>query len=702
MNLTNHSTRPIAVNNTTHKIIKKALLILLFCLGLHSTTYAGYFIKQPIGGQYGTSLDVVISHSASYTLDWYKDDVLLENKTTLIYTGNYGIGEYYAILTDDSGSIKSNVVTITPRTLMVWGITINNKVYDGTTTATIDNWSTLQNKLGSDDVSIDVTTSTANFDTKDVATDKTVTTNLVLTGSKAANYTLTQPTGFTANISAKEISDVSITIDNIPSQSYTGNAVEPKPVVKDGATILVENTDYTLSYLNNIDSGTATITITGIGNYTNSKDVTFNIEKADPVITWPVSAAITYGESLSQAVLSGGSGDGIFTFRNGTSKPSVSDSDATDYVLVFTPIDTDNYNVLEKTDMKVTVNKALLTVTARTLSITYGTNPLSYQAGDAYDISGFVGSENEAVLTTRPVVSINPSITSSTAPGSYPNAVNVSGALASNYSFIYVPANLTLQSTNTDIATIHIDEKEAIRRDNDFYIIAGCGNHSATVLVTADAFATVSINGVEQNPATVSLPVYGDNIIFIEIKAQNGNTTNYTLTINKPAPFDQMVKTRWNNTFTVINNPDNNGGYSFTSYKWYRNGQEISTEQSWSAGANGELLNTTDRYYVELTAHNFAGVLRTCESTVALRNMSVRAYPNPVSSSQTLYVEADVNDELLQDAVIEVYNAAGNCVGLLKVQGQLTPVDVNYTSGIHFFILKGKDGFTKELKIVVR
>jgi hypothetical protein len=56
-------------------------------------------------------------------------------------------------------------------------------------------------------------------------------------------------------------------------------------------------------------------------------------------------------------------------------------------------------------------------------------------------------------------------------------------------------------------------------------------------------------------------------------------------------PFDQIVKMRWNNTLTVINNPANNGGYRFTSYKWYRNNEKISEQQSWSVNDNGEWLN---------------------------------------------------------------------------------------------------------------
>lgn len=55
------------------------------------------------------------------------------------------------------------------------------------------------------------------------------------------------------------------------SYIYTGQAIEPKPVIKDGEKILVENEDYTLSYSNNTNVGTARITATGINDYKGKK-----------------------------------------------------------------------------------------------------------------------------------------------------------------------------------------------------------------------------------------------------------------------------------------------------------------------------------------------------------------------------------------------------------------------------------------------
>ncbi len=66
-------------------------------------------------------------------------------------------------------------------------------------------------------------------------------------------------------------------VDPIPDQEYTGAEICPPVTVKIGETTLVEDTDYTVKYANNVNAGKATVTVTGIGNYTGSATAYFNI-----------------------------------------------------------------------------------------------------------------------------------------------------------------------------------------------------------------------------------------------------------------------------------------------------------------------------------------------------------------------------------------------------------------------------------------
>ncbi|MCR5641007.1 MAG: hypothetical protein K6G04_06595, partial [Lachnospiraceae bacterium] len=71
----------------------------------------------------------------------------------------------------------------------------------------------------------------------------------------------------------------------ISSYSAVYNGYERKPAIKvmDGDSALVRNRDYTLTYANNTDAGTATVTIAGKGNYagTGSVVISYTVSKCD-------------------------------------------------------------------------------------------------------------------------------------------------------------------------------------------------------------------------------------------------------------------------------------------------------------------------------------------------------------------------------------------------------------------------------------
>ena len=81
----------------------------------------------------------------------------------------------------------------------------------------------------------------------------------------------------TYTIDPLSISDGNVTIEPIKDRTYTGAAQEPPVVVKLNG-VEVPSSNYTVSYSNNINVGTANVTLTGKGNFTGSRnDVTFKI-----------------------------------------------------------------------------------------------------------------------------------------------------------------------------------------------------------------------------------------------------------------------------------------------------------------------------------------------------------------------------------------------------------------------------------------
>ncbi|MDD7642534.1 MAG: hypothetical protein PUK75_08690 [bacterium] len=90
------------------------------------------------------------------------------------------------------------------------------------------------------------------------------------------NYTGTKTTTF--RIIGKTINNT--TVSSIDTQRYTGDEIRPSVTVKIGSVVLQNHVDYTLSYRDNVQPGTASITITGTGSYSGSKTVTFKIAQA--------------------------------------------------------------------------------------------------------------------------------------------------------------------------------------------------------------------------------------------------------------------------------------------------------------------------------------------------------------------------------------------------------------------------------------
>lgn len=90
------------------------------------------------------------------------------------------------------------------------------------------------------------------------------------------------------------------TVTGIPaSEQYTGQTYKPVPVVKMGSKVLTEDVDYTVSYSNNRNVGTARVIISGIGVYSGEKVVTFVIkEKSIENCTVLAVASQTYNGRL--------------------------------------------------------------------------------------------------------------------------------------------------------------------------------------------------------------------------------------------------------------------------------------------------------------------------------------------------------------------------------------------------------------------
>lgn len=167
-------------------------------------------------------------------------------------------------------------------TVTIEGLTYTDKIYDGsaiqpTGTLLVTGGDVPTNKLEVlyEGTSANGTNYSSSSAPKDAGTYKVTykvaDSNENYTGS--AEYTFTiSPKNVTAGM-----------IDTIAAQEYTGSAITPELVVKDGGVALISGTDFDSKYDNNTNAGenTATVTINGKGNYKEIASQTFTINPKD-------------------------------------------------------------------------------------------------------------------------------------------------------------------------------------------------------------------------------------------------------------------------------------------------------------------------------------------------------------------------------------------------------------------------------------
>ena len=231
-------------------------------------------------------------------------------------------------------------------------------------------------------------------------------------GRLLSNFDFTYIDGI-LTITNKDLKDA--IIDEIEDQVYTSEEIKPTPTVNLDSKILVVGTDFTFSYADNINVGTATITITAVegGNYIGSTSTTFNIIKADVIIdvedltmlrgeTKERNVTLDYVGTLTNALSVSGAGEyATITASTITDKVStltiVANKSVNGLEITVTYPGDNNHNESSVT-FKLTIESIKVLVDAKDTSDN-GVDVTVTIDGDADD-EVIVGKEVEIVITT--------------------------------------------------------------------------------------------------------------------------------------------------------------------------------------------------------------------------------------------------------------------------------------------------------------
>jgi hypothetical protein len=140
-----------------------------------------------------------------------------------------------------------------------------------------------------------------------------------------------------------------------------------------------------------------------------------------------------------------------------------------------------------------------------------------------------------------------------------------------------------------------------------------------------------------------------------------------------------IMDQKWDDVVVCNNNPATNGGHTFVSFQWYRNGEPIpgATHQYYQeiGGLNG--------IYSLWVLDDQGNEYWTCEMIVAT-NPQLRVYPVPAHVGVEITVELPLSAEELDGAVLDIFDAKGALVQHVTNLQQITRVAGFEAQGTYF------------------
>src|ERR1035437_6031637 len=345
----------------------------------------------------------------------------------------------------------STTANITAAGLTISGVTANNKVYNGTTTATLNTGSAvLSGVIGGDVVTLVPTGATGTFANKNVGTGKSVSTSgFTLGGTDAGNYTITQPSSV-ANITTAGLTVSGVTANNkvydgtTAASLNTGSAALVSVFGTDAVTLVSTGATGTFAD-RNVGSGKVVSTSgfnlggTDSGNYTLTqpsliadllpKAVT--ITANDFIKHFNTILTFTGNEFTAEGLIPGDAVPSVIISSPG----APASADVGKYVISIAGGADDNYQ-FSYVNGTLTVGKSTLIVMADNKTKVYG----SENSELSITYSGFFKNEDASVLDVNPVVTTTALNTSNA--GSY--AITLSGGSDNNYDLTLVNGSLEI------------------------------------------------------------------------------------------------------------------------------------------------------------------------------------------------------------------------------------------------------------------
>ena len=371
-----------------------------------------------------------------------------------------------------------------------------------------------------------------------------------------ANHASMDPVMLTVTISSKSLT--SPTIELNPSHFvYNGQAKEPTVTVKDGEMV-VPASEYTVSYSNNVNVGTATVTIKDNpgGNYVVSTTATFQIYDPNTGFVAPVGiSGLIYNGKAQELVLAG-------TGVGGVMKYSLDDKNYS--TLIPTATDAGNYKVYykvvnEENKVERNTGSVKVTISPKTiiLSITLRGAPESVPSITVVDGQGNLLSSDDysTVITDKDGKVVTPQgnrlevgdyVLTVTPIGNYTGpSVSVSFHVRRAYSFVF--------TMTSDIIGVCLPFDRDVPKGYHVYYFDRVGDDGYPVFkrillnkmnggepYLLRYVGSSAVRGETRSPKTIDLTPSNLGLIDISMPIKSQTNQNMVFT----GTFDDMTRTK--------------------------------------------------------------------------------------------------------------------------------------------------------------
>ncbi|MBR0140292.1 MAG: S-layer homology domain-containing protein [Firmicutes bacterium] len=333
-------------------------------------------------------------------------------------------------------------------------------------------------------------------------------------------------------------------IGGIGAETYDGEEHKPEPVVTFNGKTLVKDTDYTLSWADNTDAGTASVTVTGKGNFTGAKSAEFTIEKAAATASEIVctNEAIYEGMSYGDLAFSGTTVPEGSSITAVESQASLVPGSNTVGLLISPPSSASgNY-----TDGSAVISVTALENTLTGIEVTTLPTKKEYLVGESLNTEGMVVTASYADGSSAAVSSYTVSPTTFGTAGeevavtvSYENFTDdftvkvslktqtISASVDGPLTYLGAGGTVTVSGAQTDLSFASNDE--------DVVSVSSDGSLTANGVGTADITVTAAeTNEYASATATVGVTVNAADIADAEIAQIEAVT--YNGESHKPEP----------------------------------------------------------------------------------------------------------------------------------------------------------------------